>query len=201
MSCPCFVDAASAASRARSSLLRSGCLGLSSSSSGVRSREVCAHDDRHVDHIETREALDDLADAERLSYRSGIVEPRIVVVDDLGRGVVEPISVARQRDTASSFDQERLDLLRDPWRADTVEHLHAYPLSTDVEERVDELAHVLVDDAVLLLVTLDARNRLDGKEAYDSIDLGPQQLRGRAVPVRVYAVEPRMKRIEPTAHQ
>lgn len=39
------------------------------------------------------------------------------------------------------------------------------------------------------LVSEDALNRIEGKEAYLTVDLGQQQLRGRAAPVRVYAVE------------
>ena len=43
------------------------------------------------------------------------------------------------------------------------------------------------------LVSEDALSRLDGKDAYTLVDLGPQQLRGRAAPVRVYAVASRDK--------
>jgi adenylate cyclase len=39
------------------------------------------------------------------------------------------------------------------------------------------------------LVSQDAWSRLKGKEAYRAVDLGPQQLRGRAAQVRLYAVE------------
>lgn len=39
------------------------------------------------------------------------------------------------------------------------------------------------------LVSEDALILLDCKDAYKSVDLGPQQLRGRAAPLRVYAIE------------
>lgn len=42
----------------------------------------------------------------------------------------------------------------------------------------------------LFLVSEDALARVEGREAYVLEDLGPQTLRGRAAPVRVYAVEP-----------
>ena len=71
----------------------------------------------------------------------------------------------------------------------------------DVMNTSSRLENATRDLGRPFLVSEDAMNRLDGKEAYNSIDLGPQQLRGRAVPVRVYAVEHRMKRIEPTTHQ
>ena len=38
------------------------------------------------------------------------------------------------------------------------------------------------------LVSEDALNRLERKEAYCLADLGPQPLRGRAAPLRLYAV-------------
>jgi len=41
------------------------------------------------------------------------------------------------------------------------------------------------------LASEDALNRLEGTELYTLADLGPQQLRGRAAPVRVYAVATR----------
>jgi len=40
------------------------------------------------------------------------------------------------------------------------------------------------------LISEDALQRLQGKEAYRLADLGPQQLRGRAAPIRLYAVAP-----------
>jgi adenylate cyclase len=40
------------------------------------------------------------------------------------------------------------------------------------------------------LVSEDALSRLDGTDAYALVDLGPQQLRGRAAPLRAYAVAP-----------
>lgn len=39
------------------------------------------------------------------------------------------------------------------------------------------------------LVSEDALNLLDCKDGYEAVDLGPQQLRGRAAPLRVYAIE------------
>ena len=39
------------------------------------------------------------------------------------------------------------------------------------------------------LVSEEAMNRMDSKAAYRSVDLGPQQMRGRVAPLRVYAVE------------
>ena len=39
------------------------------------------------------------------------------------------------------------------------------------------------------LVSADALTRLEGKEVYTFIDLGPQQLRGREAALHVYAVE------------
>jgi adenylate cyclase len=45
------------------------------------------------------------------------------------------------------------------------------------------------------LVSEDALIRLDCKDAYQAVDLGPQQLRGRAAPLRVYAIELGMKAI------
>ena len=38
------------------------------------------------------------------------------------------------------------------------------------------------------LVSEDALNRIEGREAYGLADLGPHQLRGRAAPLRLYAV-------------
>jgi len=69
----------------------------------------------------------------------------------------------------------------------------------DVMNTTSRLENATRDLGRLFLVSEDAMNRLDGKEAYNSIDLGLQQLRGRAVPVRVYAVDPRVKEMEPTA--
>jgi adenylate cyclase len=71
----------------------------------------------------------------------------------------------------------------------------------DVMNTTSRLENATRDLGHPFLASEDAMDRLDGKEAYNSIDLGPLQLRGRAGPVRVYAVESRMKRIEPTFHQ
>jgi adenylate cyclase len=51
------------------------------------------------------------------------------------------------------------------------------------------------------LVSEDALIHIEDKAAYVLIDLGPQQLRGRATPVRVYAVELAAKALEPAARQ
>lgn len=51
------------------------------------------------------------------------------------------------------------------------------------------------------LVSEDALNRIDGREAYVFEDLGPQQLRGREAPVHVYAVELAARLPESSARQ
>lgn len=71
----------------------------------------------------------------------------------------------------------------------------------DVMNTTSRLENATRDLGRPFLVSEDALSRLDGKEAYKSVDLGPQQLRGRAAPVRVYAVELGMEAIEVTAHQ
>ena len=59
----------------------------------------------------------------------------------------------------------------------------------DVMNTTSRLENATRDLERPFLVSEDAMSRLDGKEAYKSVDLGPQQLRGRAAPVHVYAVE------------
>ncbi len=71
----------------------------------------------------------------------------------------------------------------------------------DVMNTTSRLENATRDLGRPFLVSEDALSRLDGKEAYKSVDLGPQQLRGRAAPVRVYAVELGMEAIEATAQQ
>ncbi|MEK6243442.1 MAG: adenylate/guanylate cyclase domain-containing protein [Pseudomonadota bacterium] len=71
----------------------------------------------------------------------------------------------------------------------------------DVMNTTSRLENATRDLGRPFLVSEDALSRLDGKEDYKSVDLGPQQLRGRAAPVRVYAVELGMEAIEMTAHQ
>lgn len=60
----------------------------------------------------------------------------------------------------------------------------------DVMNTTSRLENATRDLGRPFLVSEDALSRLDGLEAYDSVDLGPQQLRGRAASVRVFAVEP-----------
>jgi len=59
----------------------------------------------------------------------------------------------------------------------------------DVMNTTSRLENATRDLGRPFLVSEDAMSRLDGKEAYKAVDLGPQQLRGRAAPVHVYAVE------------
>ena len=71
----------------------------------------------------------------------------------------------------------------------------------DVMNTTSRLENATRDLGRPFLVSEDALRRLDGKEAYKSVDLGPQQLRGRAVPVHVYAVEPGAQAQESSARQ
>lgn len=71
----------------------------------------------------------------------------------------------------------------------------------DVMNTTSRIENATRDLGRPFLVSEDAMSRLNGKEAYKSVDLGTQQLRGRAAPVRVYAVEPGMETIDSTAHQ
>jgi adenylate cyclase len=59
----------------------------------------------------------------------------------------------------------------------------------DVMNTTSRLENATRDLGRPFLVSEDAMNRLEGKEAFKSIDLGPLQLRGRAASMRVYAVE------------
>ncbi|MBS0335457.1 MAG: adenylate/guanylate cyclase domain-containing protein [Proteobacteria bacterium] len=60
----------------------------------------------------------------------------------------------------------------------------------DVMNTTSRLENATRDLGRPFLVSEDAMSRMDGKEAYRSIDLGPQPMRGRVAPLRVYAVEP-----------
>ena len=59
----------------------------------------------------------------------------------------------------------------------------------DVMNTTSRLENATRDLGRPFLVSEDAMSHLDGKEAYKAVDLGPQQLRGRAASVHVYAVE------------
>ena len=58
----------------------------------------------------------------------------------------------------------------------------------DVMNTASRLENATRDLQRPFLVSEDALRRLEGSEAYALEDLGPQQLRGRAAPMRVYAV-------------
>jgi adenylate cyclase len=60
----------------------------------------------------------------------------------------------------------------------------------DVMNTTSRIENATRDLKRSFLVSEDAFKRIDGKEAYIFKDLGPQQLRGREVLVRVYSVEP-----------
>lgn len=60
----------------------------------------------------------------------------------------------------------------------------------DVMNTTSRLENATRDLGRPFLVSEDAMSRMDGKEAYRSEDLGPQPMRGRVAPLRVYAVEP-----------
>ena len=59
----------------------------------------------------------------------------------------------------------------------------------DVMNTTSRIENATRDLKRSFLVSEDALNRVEGKEAYVLADLGPQQLRGRETPVRLYAVE------------
>jgi adenylate cyclase len=59
----------------------------------------------------------------------------------------------------------------------------------DVMNTTSRLENATRDLGRPFLVSEDAMNRMDGREAYRAEDLGPQQMRGRVAPLRVYAVE------------
>jgi adenylate cyclase len=59
----------------------------------------------------------------------------------------------------------------------------------DVMNTTSRIENATRDLKRSFLVSEDALNRIDGKEAYICVNLGQQQLRGREVPVCVYAVE------------
>ncbi len=71
----------------------------------------------------------------------------------------------------------------------------------DVMNTTSRLEHATRDLGRPFLVSEDAMNRLDGREIYQSVDLGPQKLRGREAPVHVYAVELAAKLPESEAPQ
>jgi len=58
----------------------------------------------------------------------------------------------------------------------------------DVMNTTSRIENATRDLQQSFLASEDALNRLEGIEAYALEDLGPQQLRGRAAPLRVYAV-------------
>ncbi len=60
----------------------------------------------------------------------------------------------------------------------------------DVMNTTSRLENATRDLGRPFLVSEDAMSRMDGKEAYRAEDLGPQPMRGRVAPLRVYAVEP-----------
>ena len=62
----------------------------------------------------------------------------------------------------------------------------------DVMNTTSRLENATRDLGRPFLVSEDAMSRMDGKEAYLTVDLGPQPMRGRVAPLRVYAVEPGM---------
>ncbi len=59
----------------------------------------------------------------------------------------------------------------------------------DVMNTTSRIENATRDLQRSFLASEDALNRLEGVEAYALADLGPQQLRGRAAPLRVYAVD------------
>jgi len=59
----------------------------------------------------------------------------------------------------------------------------------DVMNTTSRLENATRDLGRPFLVSEDAMSRMEGKEAYRSEDLGPQPMRGRVAPLRVYAVE------------
>jgi len=71
----------------------------------------------------------------------------------------------------------------------------------DVMNTTSRLENATRDLGRPFLVSEDAMSHLDGKEAYKAVDLGPQQLRGRAAPVHVYAVELGAEAQESSARQ
>jgi len=71
----------------------------------------------------------------------------------------------------------------------------------DVMNTTSRLENATRDLGRPFLVSEDAMSRLDGTEAYKSVALGPQQLRGRAAPVHVYAVELGAEAQESSARQ
>lgn len=71
----------------------------------------------------------------------------------------------------------------------------------DVMNTTSRLENATRDLDRPFLVSEDAMSRLDSKEAYKSVDLGQQQLRGRAAPVHVYAVELGAEAQESSARQ
>lgn len=66
------------------------------------------------------------------------------------------------------------------WRA-IVFHGDVMNATSRIENLTRELGHPF-------LVSEDALNRMEGREAYKLEDLGPQTLRGKDAAVRVYAV-------------
>jgi adenylate cyclase len=63
----------------------------------------------------------------------------------------------------------------------------------DVMNTTSRLENATRDLGRAFLVSEDAMRRMDGTGAYRSVDLGPQQLRGRVAPLTVYAVESRIR--------
>jgi len=58
----------------------------------------------------------------------------------------------------------------------------------DVMNTTSRIENATRDLEHSFLVSEDALSRMNGKDAYVPVDLGPQQLRGREAPVRLYAV-------------
>ena len=71
----------------------------------------------------------------------------------------------------------------------------------DVMNTTSRIENATRDLQRSFLVSEDALSRLEGKEAYATVDLGLQSLRGRAAPVRVYAIELATEAPEITTHQ
>lgn len=71
----------------------------------------------------------------------------------------------------------------------------------DVMNTTSRIENATRDLKRSFLVSEDALNRVEGKESYLFADLGPQQLRGREAPVRVYAADLAAKLPEAGARQ
>lgn len=153
---------------------------------------------------------------------SGIVFVSVIVGDEVvitwtlanGRSGARPIAcyfaVKRALELAAKDFEREFGSVPQLWAA-----LHAGPVITgevggsrraivfhgDVMNTTSRLENATRDLGRPFLVSEDALSRLDGREACKSVDLGPHQLRGRAAPVHVYAVELGMEAIEATAHQ